>query len=231
MLSCDLVAGSHSGRRQNSRHWNNACLLNDGQHCVSPFAAQPLIERCGAGRRSVALHLDHVSRGICSRLHKFRELLLILLVDRCFSIGEVDGYAVLGFVLVQRTEPLICMADSLRVSCCGFVGCSKPLLGGVDILRVLCNVLLVLVDVLAIALELILRSRNFFVDRIQTCINLLCNVQRIPRERDFFCKQLVIGVISTLNLYRQAGNQGSDAEVFSIQTKESSLFCCLCAVR
>ena len=88
-----------------------------------------------------------------------------------------------------------------------------------------------MLDVLLITLELILLSRDLLVDRVQAGINLLGDGQRAAREEDLVGHELVIGVVGALDLDGQAGNQGCDAEVFAIETKEATLFGCLGGVR
>src|SRR5260370_1197807 len=94
---------------------------------------------------------------------------------------------------------------------------SFPFANFTVMLCVVRNVRVGLVDVSAIASELVLRGGNLIVYRMQPRVNLPCGVHGTARKCDLFCNQLMIGVIGALDLYRQARDEGSDAEVLSIE--------------
>jgi hypothetical protein len=159
VIVCNLFRGSHRRRRENPGQ-RNTRLLNDGEHIVSPFAAQLLVQSRATDLRSVTLHLDHRARCVRNLLHEIRKLILIFLADRGPTVREVDREGVLVLVLIQRTDPRIRLTDRLLILRRVLDIRCQPLLGGVDILRVLRNLVLARFDVLAIAPQLVLGRRS-----------------------------------------------------------------------
>src|SRR5579875_417602 len=133
-VTSDLVRYAHRRRRQNARQRHLTGLLNGRDHGLGTLRAQPLVQVRRAHLRRVSLNLNHRSRRIRSRLHKVRDLLLVLRCHGRPTVRKRDHQAVLGVELIQLPDPAIRLPD------CGFVGRR--------ILRVLRNRLLVRVDVL-----------------------------------------------------------------------------------
>jgi len=79
VIGVDRVGGPHRGGCEDACHGNDSALLDDGEHGVSTFLAQTLIQGWRAYLRREALYLDHVARCICSGLHEVVEGVLILL--------------------------------------------------------------------------------------------------------------------------------------------------------